>query len=86
MESLTLATISQVADACLGTDSGIDEHSADRTFDELDIDSLAKYELMTRLEESLHISISDDEMDGLPTPRSVLEFVNALLTGSGGAA
>ena len=79
MAEFTLVELKLITDACVGGDSGLGPDSADTTFDELDIDSLAVYEIMTRLEETLHFPVTDDEIDSLRTGRQILEFVNARL-------
>jgi act minimal PKS acyl carrier protein len=63
---------------CLGNDSGgqVTDDNLDTEFSELGYDSLAVYELMTRLQDDIGIPISDEEIDELTTPRLVIAFVN----------
>ncbi|MFE9663137.1 phosphopantetheine-binding protein [Streptomyces sp. NPDC005955] len=49
----------------------------DRSFDDLDVDSLARAELMTVISDTYQVEIGDDEAGNLTTPRSVMEFVAA---------
>jgi acyl carrier protein len=78
MTSFTIAELNTTIAKCLGHDAGgeVTEGSLDSEFAELGYDSLAVYELMTRLQDDVGIPISDDEIDELTTPRLVIEFVN----------
>ncbi|MEE1740553.1 phosphopantetheine-binding protein [Streptomyces sp. BE147] len=53
------------------------EEVLDRPFDDLDVDSLARAEMMTVISDTYLIEIGDDEAGRLTTPRSMLEFVAA---------
>ncbi|ANZ20801.1 acyl carrier protein [Streptomyces noursei] len=54
----------------------------DRTFDELEVDSLARAELVTVISDTYQIEIGDDQAAALTTPRQVLEFVASHTAGS----
>ena len=81
MAAFTLADLKVITDACVGGDSGLGPESLDTPFEELDIDSLAVYEIVTRVEESLHFGVTDDEIDTLHTGQQILDFVNTKLAG-----
>jgi acyl carrier protein len=81
MAAFTLADLKVITDACVGGDSGLGPETVDTPFEELDIDSLAVYEIVTRVEESLHFGVTDDEIDLLHTGQQILDFVNTKLTG-----
>jgi minimal PKS acyl carrier protein len=51
----------------------------DKKFSELDFDSLAVLEIATRIQQELQLSVSDDAIAEMTTPRSVLDFVNGEL-------
>ncbi|WP_202804926.1 acyl carrier protein [Nocardia brasiliensis] len=61
------------------------EHELDRTFEELEIDSLARVEMVLMISDNYHITISNAEADALETPRAVLELVAAKSTNVSGA-
>lgn len=69
--------------ACLGTENAqaVAEDRLDHHFVELGYDSLAVYEIATRIEEELGLSISDAEIDLLRTPSALLDLVNGKLAG-----
>jgi len=52
----------------------------DRTFNDYDIDSITSLELMMDLERDFNISIPEEKMEQLTTPRAVIEMVETLLT------
>ncbi|GAB3440663.1 acyl carrier protein [Actinophytocola sediminis] len=83
MSPFTVAELGDTIATCLGTDSGtaITESTVDVSFAELGYDSLAVYELMTRLQDDVGIEVSDDDIDTLTTPRLVIEFVNSRTEG-----
>ncbi|MFJ2135124.1 acyl carrier protein [Streptomyces sp. NPDC087849] len=53
------------------------EEALDKPFDELDVDSLARAEMMTVISDTYQVEIGDDEAGHLTTPRSMMEFVAA---------
>ncbi|MFF9481835.1 acyl carrier protein [Streptomyces sp. NPDC014733] len=58
------------------------EEALDRHFEELDVDSLARAEMVTVISDTYRIEIGDDEAGDLTTPRSVLEFLAAAERGT----
>lgn len=48
----------------------------DTSFAELGYDSLAVYELMTRLQDDTGIPISDEDIEAIETPAQVIAFIN----------
>ena len=81
MAAFTLADLKVITDACVGGDSGLRPETVDTPFEELDIDSLAVYEIVTRVEESLQFGVTDDEIDMLHTGQQIVDVVNTKLTG-----
>jgi acyl carrier protein len=81
MNEFTLADLMRLVHACAGFEdvATIDASSADTEFSELGIDSLAVYELATRLQDELGIPISDQETELLTTPNALVGFVNGAL-------
>jgi acyl carrier protein len=79
MATFDLADLRQVVEACVGTDNigQIEEGALDVRLDELGLDSLAAYEIVTRLQDELGVRIPDEEVDRMKTPRSIIEIVNA---------
>ena len=51
----------------------------DRTFKEYSIDSITSLELLMDLEREFNISIPEEKMESLVTPRAVIELVETLL-------
>jgi minimal PKS acyl carrier protein len=51
----------------------------DRPFEELNYDSLALLELSVQLYQEFGVSVDDDAMTELETPRAVLDHVNRLM-------
>jgi acyl carrier protein len=77
MTEFTLADLAKIVDACASFDNvaTIDDSTADTVFSELGFDSLAVYELATRLQDELGIPISDDVIEVMSTPKLLVEFV-----------
>ncbi|WP_028936624.1 phosphopantetheine-binding protein [Pseudonocardia spinosispora] len=82
MTQFTLADLSTTVEACVGAGGGTEpltEANLDTALDDLGYDSLSIYEFVTTLQDNLHITITDDEIDSLRTPRSVVDLVNQRL-------
>ncbi|MEU7881469.1 acyl carrier protein [Microbispora bryophytorum] len=82
MKQLTVATLRTIVDACVGTDGSttrVDDSVLDTTWDELGLDSLAVYEVVTRLQDELGVRISDDDIDTFGTPRLMIDSINGRL-------
>ncbi|MGI5336153.1 phosphopantetheine-binding protein [Streptomyces sp. CA-181903] len=58
---------------------GLSGEALDRSFEDLDVDSLARAELITIVSDDYGIEISDAQASALTTARSVLDFVNTRL-------
>lgn len=88
MTELTLSDLQRIVQSCVGPGGALtlDADSLDSDFPELEIDSLALYEITTQLEDQLHVVISDDDIDSLATPRHLLDLVNSRLALAGLAA
>ncbi len=84
MTELTLSELQRIVQSCVGPGGALrlDADSIDVSFPELEVDSLALYEITTQLEDQLHVVISDDDIDTLATPRHLLDLVNRRLTGA----
>lgn len=78
-----LTTIVYGSDASPDKRITLPREAQDRTFDDLDVDSLARAELVTVISDTYLIDISDAQAAALTTPRKVLEFVAGHETGSG---
>lgn len=78
MKEFVLPDLERVMAACVGTENvgSLDAAALDTPFDELGLDSLAVYEVVTRLQDELSLSISDDEIETSRTPRLLIELVN----------
>nr|AAG30194.1 acyl carrier protein [Streptomyces sp. R1128] len=86
MDPFTLDDLKRLIDACVGTDDAVqlDETGAATPFLDLGLDSLAVYEVVTRIQDERGVAISDDDIDGLETPRDMVAFVNGLLVETAG--
>ncbi|MBN6040417.1 acyl carrier protein [Amycolatopsis sp. 195334CR] len=71
--------LQKIIDSCVGTDDNIrlTEGNIDEKFADLGYDSLAVYEIATKVQDDLGIPVSDEQIDGMQTPRQLLEFVTA---------
>lgn len=81
MPEFTLTDLRRTVDGCLGARDAAEltDQALDERFDELGLDSLAVYEIVTMLQDELAIPISDEAIDAMITPRAVLDFVNERL-------
>ncbi|NGO70350.1 acyl carrier protein [Streptomyces boncukensis] len=78
MPEFTRTDLEKTIDACVGTQAAppLDEHGLDLSFEELGLDSLAVFEVVTRLQDELGVTIADDEADVRKTPRELIDLVN----------
>jgi acyl carrier protein len=83
MTEYTLSNLIETIDKCLGNGEGaeVTVESLDTRFADLGYDSLAVYELMTRLQDDTGVTITDDEIELIETPRQALDFVTSRLSG-----
>ncbi|KOV89429.1 MULTISPECIES: acyl carrier protein [unclassified Streptomyces] len=81
MRTYTAADFQKNVDACVGVDDAVvfDESNLEVEFTDLGLDSLAVYELFTRLEEDLGFPIPDEDIDNLKTLGAVLKYVEGRL-------
>ncbi|WP_328335974.1 MULTISPECIES: acyl carrier protein [unclassified Streptomyces] len=81
MRLFTAADFQKNVDACVGVDDAvvIDESNLEVEFSDLGLDSLAVYEVFTRLEEDLGFPIPDEDIDNLKTFSAVLKYVEGRL-------
>jgi acyl carrier protein len=82
MNEFTVVNLRKTVDACLGGGGGLEpltEANLDTDLLDLGYDSLTVYELVTKLQDDLHIAVSDDEVDTMRTPRAVVDLVNRRL-------
>jgi act minimal PKS acyl carrier protein len=79
--SFTLDDLATTVAKCLGAGAGepVGPDTQDTTFADLGYDSLAVYELMTRLQDDTGVPISDEEIEAIETPRQAVEFVGSRL-------
>ncbi|QFU89919.1 acyl carrier protein [Amycolatopsis sp. YIM 10] len=73
--------LQKIIDSCVGTDDNIriTEGNVDDKFADLGYDSLAVYEIATRVQDDLGIPVSDEQIDAMKTPRQLIEFVGESL-------
>lgn len=78
MTALTVTDFGRIVESCVGTGNVavLDPTALGTPFADLGIDSLAVYEIVTRLQDELKVSITDDEIDRLTTPQALITFVN----------
>ncbi|MPQ97200.1 actinorhodin polyketide synthase [Modestobacter sp. I12A-02628] len=78
---MTIDDLNRILVACAGeADSGpLTEQRVDTTFEDLGYDSLARMETASRIADEFGLSIPDDQVMELRTPRDVLDLVNSLV-------
>ncbi len=78
MSQFTIDDLRKTIDSCLGGGGAkpLTDATIDTELDDLGYDSLSIYEFVIKLQEDLHISITDEEIDDLRTPRTVIDFIN----------
>lgn len=81
MKVFTVADFQRNVDACVGIDDAVvfDEATMDTEFAELGLDSLAVYEVFTRLEDDLGFPIPDEDLGDLTTVGAVMRYVEGRL-------
>lgn len=81
MNQITLFDLLQIMSTCSGTDEAVSlsEDVTDVEFLELGYDSLAVLEIVTQVQRQFGLSISDEDIETLTTPASMLEFINGNL-------
>lgn len=76
---MTIDDLQRILVACAGeAGSGhLTTHTADKTFDDLGYDSLARMEAAAWVSKEFGVSISDEQIWELRTPREFLDLVNS---------
>jgi minimal PKS acyl carrier protein len=84
MSIMTIDDLRAILTECAGEDDAVEaaDDIADTPFEELGYDSLALIETAARIEQRYGVRIPDGDIMDLPTPRAVLDAVNAGGTGS----
>lgn len=79
---MTPADLEQILNRVVNDDANspsraitLSERDLDRPLDELEVDSLAKAEMVALLDDLYRLEIKDEEAARFATPRDVLEFV-----------
>lgn len=81
MPTITLADLRQILVECAGEDEDADQTGdiSDVPFTELGYDSLALIETAAQIQQRFGVTIADDRIGELETPRALLELVNGSL-------
>jgi acyl carrier protein len=82
MSMFTLAELKVVVHEASGVTDGVslDESTLDETMRELGYDSLAVLEIASKLQRDFGIDMPDEAIEGMQTPRAILDYVNSQLT------
>lgn len=81
MQQITAERLQEFVDATVGAGAlDLDEAALDTRFADLGADSLAVYEIVTRIQDDLGVPIADELVDAMGTPRAMLDIVNSLVT------
>jgi acyl carrier protein len=77
-QPFTFTDLRAVIDDCVGVTEAVrlTERTLHADFADLGLDSLAVYEITSTLQERLHITIPDADLDVLTTPANVIDYVN----------
>lgn len=84
MTNLSLTDLKTILRKVAGEEEGfnLDGDILDIPFADMGYDSLALLEASARIAREYGVALSDDEVDDTETPRSLLDRVNAALTGT----
>jgi minimal PKS acyl carrier protein len=79
---MNLDDLRRILRECAGSDEGLEagESALETRFDDLGFDSLALIESAARIQQEFGVTIPDDEIGELATPRALLTLVNSRLT------
>jgi minimal PKS acyl carrier protein len=82
MSQVTLDDLLQIMRTCSGRDEAVSlsEDATETEFLELGYDSLAVLEIVTQVQRQFGLAISDEDIETLTTPASMLEYINGNLT------
>jgi minimal PKS acyl carrier protein len=86
VERFTIEDLKRLMRECAGEDEqlNLDGEVLDRTFEDLGYDSLAVMEVTSRAERELKVSLPEDAIADVLTPRDYVSFVNKRLVGKAG--
>jgi act minimal PKS acyl carrier protein len=79
MTTMTLDDLRRILVECAGSEEGVgspDGDLLDASFEDLGYDSLALMETAARIKQEFGVSIPDDEITEVETPRALLALVN----------
>lgn len=81
MSRLSLDELKEIMSACSGADEAADitQEVADTEFPELGYDSLAVLEVVSQIQRRYGIVISDEDVESISTPATLLHYVNTSL-------
>ncbi|MBF6328254.1 acyl carrier protein [Nocardia transvalensis] len=79
MTKITMADIERILVACAGSEEDIDTSVgfAERSFEEMGYDSLALMESAAVIKQEYGITIPDEDLVDVETPKALLELVEA---------
>jgi act minimal PKS acyl carrier protein len=77
MNEFTMDDLRKVMRESAGEDGTLDGDVLDSSFEELGYDSLALMETTSRIERALSVTLPEEEMADVSTPRDLLAFVNS---------
>jgi act minimal PKS acyl carrier protein len=80
MNEFTMDDLRKVMRESAGEDGTLDGDVLDSSFEELGYDSLALMETTSRIERALSVTLPEEDMADVSTPRDLLAFVNSQLT------
>jgi act minimal PKS acyl carrier protein len=80
MNEFTIDDLRKVMRESAGEDGTLDGDVLDSSFEELGYDSLALMETTSRIERALSVTLPEEDMADVSTPRDLLAFVNSQLT------
>lgn len=74
----TLDDLIQIMRSCAGVDEGttLDESILDVPYGELGYESLAVLQILSQIELEHGVTLADDAIRHVPTPRKTIEYVN----------
>ncbi|MEU0399082.1 phosphopantetheine-binding protein [Streptomyces sp. NPDC006197] len=81
LQQITIGDLQTIMLQCAGEaeDALSLVEAPDRTFEDLDYDSLALLETYSQLERDFGIELCEDELGDINTARQLVDFVNSLL-------
>ncbi|WP_405619753.1 acyl carrier protein [Streptomyces sp. NBC_01511] len=83
MATITLDELARVLTECAGADDGdvtLGHQNLDTSFTDLGYDSLALLETAALVQQRYGVTLSDEDVSGIDTPREFLDQVNHAVT------